>query len=42
MTIPVRGVLSVPRENLIEMARVANRLGWQMTAHDRRRRDRHS
>jgi len=26
-------VLSVPRENLIEMARVANRLGWQMTAH---------
>ena len=28
-----RGVLSVPRENLIEMARVANRLGWQMTAH---------
>jgi predicted amidohydrolase YtcJ len=28
-----RGVLSVPRENLMEMARVANRLGWQMTAH---------
>jgi predicted amidohydrolase YtcJ len=28
-----RGVLSVTRENLIEMARVANRLGWQMTAH---------
>jgi predicted amidohydrolase YtcJ len=28
-----RGVLSVPKENLIEMARVANRLGWQMTAH---------
>jgi predicted amidohydrolase YtcJ len=28
-----RGVLAVPRENLIEMARVANRLGWQMTAH---------
>jgi predicted amidohydrolase YtcJ len=28
-----RGVLSVPRENLIEMARAANRLGWQMTAH---------
>ncbi|MFN7933402.1 MAG: amidohydrolase [Bryobacteraceae bacterium] len=28
-----RGVLSVPRENLIEMARTANRLGWQMTAH---------
>jgi predicted amidohydrolase YtcJ len=28
-----RGVLSVPRENLIETARVANRLGWQMTAH---------
>jgi hypothetical protein len=28
-----RGVLNVPRENLIEMARAANRLGWQMTAH---------
>jgi predicted amidohydrolase YtcJ len=28
-----RGVLSVPRENLIEIARAANRLGWQMTAH---------
>ncbi|MBL8178928.1 MAG: amidohydrolase [Bryobacterales bacterium] len=28
-----RGVLSVPRENLVEMARTANRLGWQMTAH---------
>jgi predicted amidohydrolase YtcJ len=28
-----RGVLSVPRENLAEMARTANRLGWQMTAH---------
>ena len=28
-----QGVLSVPRENLTEMARVANRLGWQMTAH---------
>ncbi|MBI1788851.1 MAG: amidohydrolase [Acidobacteria bacterium] len=28
-----RGVLSVPRENLIEMAKTANRLGWQMTAH---------
>jgi predicted amidohydrolase YtcJ len=28
-----QGVLSVPRENLIEMARTANRLGWQMTAH---------
>jgi predicted amidohydrolase YtcJ len=28
-----RGVLSVPRENLTEMARAANRLGWQMTAH---------
>jgi predicted amidohydrolase YtcJ len=28
-----RGVLSVPRENLNEMARTANRLGWQMTAH---------
>lgn len=28
-----RGVLSVPRENLVEMARTANRLGWQMTTH---------
>ena len=28
-----RGVLSVPRENLIEMAKTADRLGWQMTAH---------
>jgi predicted amidohydrolase YtcJ len=28
-----RGVLAVSRENLIEMAKVANRLGWQMTAH---------
>jgi hypothetical protein len=28
-----RGVLSVPRENLVEIARTANRLGWQMTAH---------
>jgi predicted amidohydrolase YtcJ len=28
-----RGVLAVPRENLIEMARVANQRGWQMTAH---------
>jgi predicted amidohydrolase YtcJ len=28
-----RGVLSVPRENLFEMARVAAELGWQMTAH---------
>lgn len=28
-----RGVLNVPRENLAEMARVAVRLGWQMTAH---------
>lgn len=28
-----RGALAVPRENVIEMARVANRLGWQMTAH---------
>ena len=28
-----RGVLNVPRENLVEMARTANRLGWQMTAH---------
>lgn len=27
------GVLSTPRENIVEMARVANRLGWQMTAH---------
>jgi predicted amidohydrolase YtcJ len=28
-----RGVLSVPRENLFEMAKTANELGWQMTAH---------
>lgn len=28
-----RGVLSVKPENLVEMARTANRLGWQMTAH---------
>jgi predicted amidohydrolase YtcJ len=28
-----RGVLSVPRENLAQMARSANELGWQMTAH---------
>ncbi|MFN3323793.1 MAG: amidohydrolase [Bryobacteraceae bacterium] len=28
-----RGNLSVARENLIEMARTANRSGWQMTAH---------
>jgi predicted amidohydrolase YtcJ len=28
-----RGVLAVPAENLVEMARTANRLGWQMTAH---------
>ncbi|MEZ5354087.1 MAG: amidohydrolase [Bryobacteraceae bacterium] len=28
-----RGVLNVPRENLIAMARSANRLGWQMTSH---------
>jgi predicted amidohydrolase YtcJ len=28
-----RGVLSVPRENVFEMAKVANELGWQMTAH---------
>ena len=28
-----RGVQALPRENLVEMARVANRLGWQMTAH---------
>jgi len=27
------GVQAVPRENLFEMARVANELGWQMTAH---------
>ncbi len=28
-----RGVQALPRENLIEMARAANELGWQMTAH---------
>jgi predicted amidohydrolase YtcJ len=28
-----RGVLAVPRENLMEMAKLANKLGWQMTAH---------
>lgn len=28
-----RGVLSVPKENVVEMARVADELGWQMTAH---------
>ena len=28
-----RGVLSVTKENLFEMARAANDLGWQMTAH---------
>jgi predicted amidohydrolase YtcJ len=28
-----RGALAVPRENVIEVARAANRLGWQMTAH---------
>jgi predicted amidohydrolase YtcJ len=28
-----RGVLAVPRENLIALARAANALGWQMTAH---------
>jgi len=28
-----RGVVNVPRENLITMARTANRLGWQMTSH---------
>jgi predicted amidohydrolase YtcJ len=28
-----RGVLSVPRENLFEMAQAAAELGWQMTAH---------
>ncbi len=29
-----RGVLSVPRGNLFEIVRLANRLGWQMTAHN--------
>ncbi|HEV2665998.1 MAG TPA: amidohydrolase [Blastocatellia bacterium] len=28
-----RGVLAVPRENVFEVARTANDLGWQMTAH---------
>jgi predicted amidohydrolase YtcJ len=28
-----RGVLAVPRENVFEVARTANELGWQMTAH---------
>jgi predicted amidohydrolase YtcJ len=28
-----RGVLAIPRENVIEVARIANELGWQMTAH---------
>lgn len=28
-----RGVLSVPRENVFEIARVAGEVGWQMTAH---------
>jgi predicted amidohydrolase YtcJ len=28
-----RGELSVPAANLVEMAKTANRLGWQMTAH---------
>jgi predicted amidohydrolase YtcJ len=28
-----RGVLNVPRENVIAMAKTANRLGWQMTSH---------
>jgi predicted amidohydrolase YtcJ len=28
-----RGVLAVPRENLVVMAQEANRRGWQMTAH---------
>jgi predicted amidohydrolase YtcJ len=28
-----RGVLAAPRENIVEMARVADELGWQMTAH---------
>lgn len=28
-----RGVQALPKENLVEMARVANQLGWQMTAH---------
>lgn len=28
-----RGVLAVPRENVFEMAKVADELGWQMTSH---------
>jgi predicted amidohydrolase YtcJ len=28
-----RGVLALPKENLFAMARTANELGWQMTAH---------
>lgn len=28
-----RGVLAVPRENVLEMARTADALNWQMTAH---------
>ncbi len=28
-----RGVLALPRENLTAIARAANQLGWQMTAH---------
>ena len=28
-----RGVLRVPRENITAMAKLADRLGWQMTAH---------
>jgi predicted amidohydrolase YtcJ len=28
-----RGVLAIPRENLTALARIANELGWQMTAH---------
>lgn len=28
-----RGVLAVPRENAVEVARAASELGWQMTAH---------
>jgi predicted amidohydrolase YtcJ len=28
-----RGVLNAPKENIFEMVRTANELGWQMTAH---------
>ena len=28
-----RGVLTVPRENVFEMAKTADELGWQMTSH---------